>query len=330
MNTSSNQFQSPLAMCITNFLIHHRALGKRFEAEENELRLLDHYLIDTAVRSIDDLTPALLANFLLSRPRQRTRSYNHLINVLHRLFDWMVAQQLLSRSPFTAPSRRVTEQRIPFLFDQTQMRRLLVAASELPDNAFASCRGEIYRIIFSLMYGLGLRVGEISRLCYKDVDLVRKLLIIRQTKFSKSRLVPFGPKIGMLLFGYLHRAETATDKPPSNYPLFSFANNHHRHIAPKTISRVFHDLLPLLALDAPPSVSLPRLHCLRHSFAVNCLLRWYRSGIDPQRQLIYLSTFLGHVNPASTSVYLTITADLLDVANQRFASFAAPLSQEAE
>jgi len=72
-------------------------------------------------------------------------------------------------------------------------------------------------------------------------------------------------------------------------------------------------------------MAVPRLHCLRHSFAVGTLLRWYREGIEPQDRLLHLSTFMGHVQPSSTAVYLTITADLLREANQRFERFASPL-----
>jgi RNA:NAD 2'-phosphotransferase (TPT1/KptA family) len=64
---------------------------------------------------------------------------------------------------------------------------------------------------------------------------------------------------------------------------------------------------------------------LRHSFAVGTLLRWYREGIEPQDRLLHLSTFMGHAQPSSTAVYLTITADLLQEANHRFERFAAPL-----
>ena len=78
----------------------------------------------------------------------------------------------------------------------------------------------------------------------------------------------------------------------------------------------------------PAGVAPPRLHCLRHSFAVSTLLRWYRAGVDPGGHLLYLSVFLGHVNPASTAVYLTITAELLNQANQRFERFAAPVLEE--
>ena len=83
-----------------------------------------------------------------------------------------------------------------------------------------------------------------------------------------------------------------------------------------------------LALPLPDGVSPPTLHGLRHSFAVGCLLRWYREGLDPGERLLQLSTFMGHVDPASTAVYLTITPELLAEANQRFEAFAAPAWSE--
>lgn len=89
-----------------------------------------------------------------------------------------------------------------------------------------------------------------------------------------------------------------------------------------TISQTFHTLLPRLELTIPPGVSPPRLHDLRHSFAVATLLRWYRQGIDPNRRLMHLATFLGHVDPNSTAVYLTITEELLNQAARRFQALA--------
>jgi integrase len=81
-------------------------------------------------------------------------------------------------------------------------------------------------------------------------------------------------------------------------------------------------------LSVPPGTASPRLHDLRHSFAVGTLLRWYRSGVAPQAGLLRLATFLGHVDPVSTSVYLTITDPLLEEANRRFEGFAQDLIKE--
>jgi len=314
-------FSSPLASAFEQFLGHKRALGRRFRVEESVLRLFDRFLIMQSIPQLDLITPYVVDAFLASRPRVRPRSYNHLRGALVRFFEWSVAQGLVSSSPVQAPPRRVTGQRVPFIFDPPTARRLLEIANALPDNALAPRRGPTYYTVFAVLYGLGLRVGEVSRLTTADVDLARRLLVIRDTKFGKTRLVPFGPRIASLLTAYRAAAEARRGPLAADMPFFSFTRRGAIH--PCTISQTFHRLMPRLHLVIPDGVASPRLHDLRHSFAVGTLLRWYRTGVDPQARLLHLSTFLGHVDPASTAVYLTITPALLDAASERFARYAA-------
>ena len=107
----------------------------------------------------------------------------------------MVEQETLAVSPVRLRPRRETTRRIPYLFDLPRACRLIEVAAALPDNNKAPLRGPTYATIFALLYGLGLRVGEVARLTRADVDLDRRLLVIRETKFAKSRLVPFGPRM---------------------------------------------------------------------------------------------------------------------------------------
>lgn len=319
-------FESPLAKSIEAFLVHKRSLARRFEVEEQQLRLLDRFLVDQGVETLEGVTAGLLEEFLASRPRRRARSYNELLGVLRRLFDWLVAQGWLPSSPLRAQPRRETDQRVPFLMDPAQARQLLKLAGALPDNARAPLRGPIYRTAFALLYGLGLRVGEVARLRAGDVDLEQHLLVIRNTKFSKSRLVPFGPRMAELLRAFLQQREQRWGSVASDDPVFSFDGRHAIHTG--SLSQTFHCLVPKLHLEVPPGTSLPRVHDLRHAFAVGTLLRWYRQGVQPADRLQQLATFLGHVDPNSTAVYLTITADLLDEAHQRFERFAGPALAE--
>lgn len=326
MRTHWTGFRSPLAKRIEAFLAHKRALGRRFEVEEKPLRLFDRFLVDRGVETLEGVTAELLDAFLAARPRARSRSYNELLGVVRRLFDWLVAQDLLAGSPLRAQPRRQTDQRVHFLFDPAQARRLLALAEALPDNSRARLRGSTYRTAFALLYGLGLRVGEVARLHAGEVDLERSLLVIRQTKFSKSRLVPFGPRVAALLRGFLQQQEKRRGPLAPDAPVFSFDG--HRAIHPGTLSQTFHQLLPRLELKLAPGTSSPRVHDLRHSFAVGRLLRWYREGLHPQDRLLQLATFLGHVDPNSTAVYLTLTPELFEQARQRFERFAAPLLAE--
>jgi site-specific recombinase XerD len=310
--------QSPLAEPIRQFVEYKQALNRKYRPEAAALRLFDRYLCEHAVTGWTSINGILIERFLQSRPRTRPRSYNHLLGVLHRFFDWAVMQRLIAHNPVNVGRRRDTGKLIPYLFDLNDAKRLLQVVSTLPDRSRAPHRARTYETIFALLYGLGLRVGEAVRLKLGDVDLQGNTLFIRETKFSKSRIVPLGPRLAARLQHYVEERHDEPREP--DRPLFSFTKR--GCICPETISQTFHALVPKLGLHLPPGVSPPRLHDLRHAFAVGTLLRWYREGIDPSCRLIYLSTFLGHVDPNSTAVYLTITEELLREADRRFRAFA--------
>ena len=304
------------------FVAHRRALGRKYHSEQRELRLLVRFADAHGIHALDQLTAVTLETFLASRPRHRPRSFNHLLGVVRCFLDWAVVQELLAVSPLQVRRRRVTAGRLPFIFDVVQARRLLAAAAALPDNARAQQRGPTYRVIFALCYGLGLRAGEACGLRLGDVDPDRGLLVVRGGKFGKSRLVPHGPRIAALVGAQVERRRAAHPEADAAAPLFTFDGR--RCVHPGTASQTFHALVGTLGLALPDGVAPPRLHDLRHSFAVGCLLRWYREGLDPARRLHQLSTFMGHVDPTSTAVYLATTPGLLDQANRRFEAFAEP------
>jgi site-specific recombinase XerD len=318
MSRHHAELRSLLAGPISAFLQYKRALGCKYETERCALNLLDHYVADQGIVTLEGIDSLVIDAFLASRPRGHARSYNHLVGVVHRFFDWVVMQGLVASNPVTSGTRRVTGQRIPYLFSLVDARRLLEVARELRNWSRAPFRGLVYETMFALLYGLGLRVGEVSRLLVGDVQFDNATLLIRETKFYKTRLVPFGPHMGERLKRYVEQRFGA--HPDADAPLFSFTRR--GAINETTITQTFHSLLPRLDLHVPAGVCAPRLHDLRHAFAVGTLLRWYRSGIDPSKRLVHLATFLGHADPASTAVYLTITEELLREADHRFRAFA--------
>jgi integrase len=313
-----------LADAVEGFLEHKRAIGRKYHSEQAELRLLLRFAEQRRIVRLDRLTPAVVDDFLASRPRSRPRSFNHLRGVVASLSDWAVSQGLLTRSPLRTTRRPVSADRAPFLFEPDQARQLLEAAAVLPDNPRAAQRGPTYHAVFALCYGLGLRAGEACRLRVGDIDTDSRVLIVVGGKFGKSRLVPHGPRIGELIAAQLERRRAGGRMLEYDTPLFSFDGR--RPITPCTASQVFHRLVATLNLPVPDGVRPPCLHSLRHSFAVGTLLRWYRDGLDPSARLFQLATFMGHVDPTSTAVYLTITPVLLEEANRRFEAFAQPES----
>lgn len=321
--------QPPISVddAVAGFLAHKRVLARKYVSEEHELHLLAGFAASRNITTLAGLTPALLTEFLGSRPRSRPRSFNHLLGVTRSLFGWAVTQGLLDSAPALPRPRPGVPGLMPFLFTPAQARDLLAAAACLPDNSRARGRAQVYHTMFALCYGLGLRAGEACGLRLGDIDAGRSLLVVRGGKFGKDRLLPHGPRIAALVAAQAQRRRDDCPGAGDRSPLFTF--NGVRPVHPGTASGVFHRLVPELGLPAPDGVAPPVLHCLRHSFAVGCLLRWYREGSDPQARLHQLSTYLGHVDPESSAVYLTITADLLDEANRRFESFAGPAWLEA-
>ncbi len=240
------------------FVQHKRSLARKYYSEEKELGLFVRFAAVNGVSHLGHVTSGLLDDFLASRPRQRPRSFNHLLGVVRCLFDWLVAQDVLSASPLHAQRRRVTSMRIPFIFDTAQTRRLLAAAGALPDNPRAAQRGTTYRTIFALCYGLGLRAGEACGLRLGDVDADRDLLVVRGGKFGKSRLVPHGPKVAVLLAAQVERSRSARPDAEAEAPLFTFDG--HRPVHPGSASQTFHHLVTSLAFAAPDGVAPPRMH----------------------------------------------------------------------
>ena len=321
------RFESVLADPITRYLAAKRSMGCRFNTEDRHLRLLDRYLVDQGIQRIGDVTASCLDAFLASRQRAHGVSFNDLLGVVRRLLEWMVDQQELATSPLTTRPQRQSARRLPYLYDPETIRRILDCAAELPDWPRCRHRGPTYATIFALLAGLGLRIGEVSRLQCGDVDLLGEVLLVRNSKFGKSRMVPFGPRLTARLRSYAVLREQRLGFPVPDAPFFTW--NGRSTVVTNSIRNAFRDhIMPRLALEVPSGTRAPCVHGLRHTFAVRTLLRWYRDGIDPQARLNHLSTLLGHVGIYSTAVYLTITSDLLASANQRFEAFARSAVRE--
>jgi len=311
-------FQSFLAAFLSQFVQYKRALNRKYHTDAENLRLFDRYIHNRDIAEWQAIDASVIDDFLMSRPRMSPPRYNQLLGGLRRFFAFATMQEWIQCSPVKATPRSITGTRIPYLFDLNTAKRLLAVARSLPERPRTRHRGLVYETVFALLYGLGLRVGEVVRLKLADADLTQDTLLIRDTKFSKTRIVPLGPNLAQRLKRYIEQRHGISPDP--ELPLFSYTKRGCMNTT--GISMTFHDLVPKLELHIPPGVSSPRLHDLRHSFAVATLLRWYREGIDPNCKLMSLSTFLGHVDPNSTAVYLTITEDLLHEAAQRFHAMA--------
>ena len=289
------------------------------------MRLLERFAGECRVWRLDQLTPGLLDEFLASRPRSRPRSFNHLLGVVAGLMDWAVAQELLEASPLRARRRRVTSARVPFLFDAAQARRLLDAAAALPDNARAAQRGPAYRTIFALCYGLGLRPAkpaDCASATSTPSATCSSWRAASSARAASSRTGRASPRWSASRLG----RRRAAGVPPPAAPLFSFDGG--AACTPARPARSFTGWWRLSAWPSPKGSR--RRRCTASATRSRSGACFAGIARDSTRSRLHqLSTFMGHVDPASTAIYLTITPALLAEANRRFEAFAPLAGTEA-
>jgi len=200
----------------------------------------------------------------------------------------------------------------PYLYTQAEIRRLLRAALRMPPGA--GLRPWTYHGLFGLLSVTGLRIGEACNLELVDVDLKKALLTVRGAKFGKSRLVPLHASTCKVLADYMARRERFLSGRPALHLFISHRGN---RLDGGEIRRTFYALSRQIGLRGPSDSHGPRLHDMRHRFAVQTLLRWYRAGKDAERCLPILSAYLGHVHVADTYWYLSQWPALMQEAMKR-------------
>ena len=201
----------------------------------------------------------------------------------------------------------------PFLFSDEEVRTLLDATEQLRPPF----RAATYRTVFGLLAVTGLRVGEAIALERRDVDFARRTLTVRQTKFNRSRRLPLLPSVAAALGTYAHERDRSGPRPKA--PNFFLSMRGTALLYP-CVRGVFVMLTRRAGIQARSASCRPRLHGLRHSFAVRSLTEWYRDGVDVAARLPLLAAWLGHTHPASTYWYLEATPELLGEAARRLES----------
>ncbi|MBA3396164.1 MAG: tyrosine-type recombinase/integrase [Deltaproteobacteria bacterium] len=197
----------------------------------------------------------------------------------------------------------------PYVYSEEDVQALLTAARSLRSPFIAST----YTTLLGLLACTGMRVGEVLALDRSDLDPRHGLLLVRHSKFGKSRLVPLEVTTLRALTKY-GRERDRTIRPAKSPSLL--VSSVGSRLDYRGVHHVFLRLLKSADLaDRRPR--RPRIHDLRHGFAVTTLLNWYRAGVDVQSRLPLLSTYLGHVSPSSTYWYLTATPQLIMLAHQR-------------
>jgi site-specific recombinase XerD len=305
------------AEAIEGYITLKRSLGAVFSADARILRSFGRILGDST--PVDSITRDTCQTFCRGTGPP-TRFWERKHQTLHGFFGYLLTRGHLSASPLPEAAPRVGRTFQAHIYSNDELRRLLTATSIL-ETVRSPLQHMTFRTLLLLLYGAGLRAGEALRLRCCDVDLGHRLLAVWDTKFFKSRLVPIGTDLGKALEVYQSARQHLPFPAEARSAFFCTATGHAISLA--KLEGVFVRLRQHAGIQHPATDRWqPRLHDLRHTFAVHRLIAWYREGADVQACLPLLATYLGHVNLSGTQAYLSMTPELLSEASRRFERYA--------
>lgn len=304
------RYRSFLAPHIEDFAAFKQSLGKKY-AYLTQIDCLGRYAEQQEIYEVGQLGATTLQEFMASRgwADSTTREFQSL---LRRFFRFLVRIRVLTdeEDPTRLLGRRLRRERTPYIYSIQEVGALLESVQDVCRHPFHK---RLYSTIILLIYACGMRRREPLRLQVRDFDPNRRTLFIRRTKFDKDRLIPVGPKTCERLNDYHRYRIERLGEPSPEAPLF--VQTHGQSVKGGSLNSHFQAACRRASIgDA--SLPKPRLHDLRHTFAVHRLYKWYLEGSEPASRLPLLSIYLGHVSCESTRHYLHLSQDLLRVAGR--------------
>ncbi len=296
---------SQLPQALDEYLRVRRALGFKLEREGSWL----HQFIDFLAREgAEHITRPLAIRWAMASPSGSARSAHARLAMVRGFAKYLAAHDPHTEMPSSERLPVASRTRpTPYIYTEDEIRDLIAAARRQ-----RRLKGATYATLLGLLTATGMRVGEAIALNRGDVDWRRGSIIVRDSKLHRCREVVLHPTSSAALRAYAGERDRVLSKPASPSFLLSLAGTRLHY---KNVHCTFLRLLREARLDERRP--RPRLHDLRHTFAVATLKRWYREDVDVDARLATLSTYLGHVAPTSTYWYLTATPELLQLARQR-------------
>jgi integrase/recombinase XerD len=309
-----DSFSSAVAAPMVRYLQHKQALGRRYTAEYYILRSLDRFL---AQGQSSDLTAL---SFLRWCDTQK-----HLASGVRRAQMRVVRGFCLHRrrsdpNGYVPPVSLFPpehQRRAAYIFSETEIARLLQESGRLYRIRHSPLRPEAMRLAVVLLYCAGLRLGELLRLELKDYEPKERILQVRASKFHKSRQLPLSTDACAEIEQYLALRSRLNRPVRRARKLIWNGSEQADGYSRGRLRFTMWQLLDRAGIRTSDG-RRPTIHCLRHTFAVHALLRWYRTGVEVQAKLPHLATYMGHVSVASTQEYLQFIGELMSVASDRF------------
>jgi len=311
--TITYHFSSCIAEVIIRYLMLKQALGRKYDNEFCILKHLDAFLNTRK----SDLTAESFFAWLRTKQLLTSTGRREWMRVTRNFCLYRQRTEPFCFLPdiLQFPERGQAIQ--PHIFTECEVIQLFNAIQQLKPNSLDLLRQEKYRLALILAYTSGVRRRELTRLIVGDYNPVEHTLLIRESKFHKSRLIPLSSDGWVAIELLLKKRRDLGLSVSEGLPLLWNDCEGTKFYSKISSWKIFHSIFRIANIRTK-NKRLPRPHDLRHTFAVHALLRWYREGFNVQVKLPILAIYMGHVSIESTQYYLRFIEEVIGSASERF------------
>ena len=303
---------SAMSKELDRYLAVRRSLGFDLRTDE---RVLRRFVAFAEEQRADYISADLFLRWRAAFGEANRHTWARRLGIVRLFAQWMHGldpkHDVPSRSLVPGNYRRSR----PYIYSEHEIRRIVEAAAELP--SINSVRSLTYPALFGLIAVTGLRVSEAVALDADDIDLEAGLLTVRRGKLGKARLLPLSDSATAHLAVYAGERDRLLGRRSEPF----FVSDHGGRVTDCIARYNFAVVCQNIGLRPAQKYHRhgrgPRIHDLRHTFAVRTLMHWYRTGGNPAKEMIRLTTYLGHTDPAHTYWYIEAVPELLELASRR-------------
>jgi integrase len=303
---------STLSGELDRYLTVRRSLGYDLSTTE---RILRKFTAFAEQEGADLISTGLFLRWQEAFGHANRHTWSARLGMVRLFAQWLHSNdprhEVLPRALIPGRCRRTR----PYIYSDEEIRRIVDAAAELP--SVNGIRALTFSTLFGLIAVTGLRISEAISLDAADVDLESGVITLRQGKLGKARLLPLSESTTRRLHAYARERDRLLGAPSQPF----FVSDHGKRVTDCGARYSFAGVCQTIGLRPVEKFNRhgrgPRIHDLRHTFAVRTLVSWYRSGADPSREMVKLTTYLGHTNPVDTYWYIEAVPELLELASRR-------------
>lgn len=296
-------FNGTIAEQLKGFLEEKRALGYKYTSESWRLLQIDRLSKQLNIAP-NTLPKELIDAWCVRTPNESTKTWHARITVTTQLTNYFIAHDLpCSKTMIHLEDTHINATFVPHIFTADEIKRLFLAADALNAPSCSPHRRDVASLLFRVLYSCGLRINEALALTVKDLDLKNGIITVKGGKGKIDRYAPMSRELTARCQTYKYNV-----LGNANDSSIFFAAPDGGKYAMTTVSYMWYQILKSAGI--PKNDDGPRIHDLRHTFAVHCLKKWVDDGVEINALLPVLSSYMGHVSLSSVNKYLRLTADV--------------------